>query len=102
MKSKYEESAKKLLESNSMFDGYCSEFHVDTVPDFIIEEMCQLAEEVEKETKAIYVDFIKHMTNGMLFTRERVEELLEKQRELSAEQTLTNREDILNTKLKID
>lgn len=31
-----------------------------------------------------------------------IEEILQKQRELSAEQTLTNREDILNTKLKIE
>ena len=48
MESKYKGKAIEVIESNPMFDGYCAAFHVDTVPDFIIKAMCQLAEEVEK------------------------------------------------------
>lgn len=46
-------------------------------------------------------EFIELRNNKQIFTRKDMGELLGKQRELSSQQTLTNREDILNAKLKI-
>jgi len=68
----------------------------------IVGIMCQLAEEVEE----ISYNNFKKIRFQNLFTKEQVEELLLKQRELCAESVMLNKFDntpwILNAKLKID
>lgn len=102
MENKYKERAKELFHEHSKMVPILGSIEEYCDIDQAVKAMCQLVKEVEISTKKVYVDFITAMTNGTLFTKERVEELLQKQRELCAEQTLTNREDILNAKLKID
>ena len=120
MENKYKDNASKLIEDFCSMDKDESgnRIHYDWQVNKL---MCQLAEKVEKNTKKLYVDFITAMTNGTLFTREKVEELLQKQRELCAEDAETtmehcshsgssycdcqrevNKNSILNAKLKID
>jgi len=79
---------------------------IDT--DDIINSICQLAEEVEE----IFYNNFKKIRFQNLFTKEQVEELLQKQRELCAEKVkflyksdtsfVIDKDSILNAKLKID
>jgi hypothetical protein len=60
----------------------------ETTPNvymFFIEAMCQLAEEVEIEGNLKTCRTINELTNGNLYTKKEVEELLQKQRELCYE-----------------
>jgi hypothetical protein len=84
MNSKYRERAVALL--NTQFEKNFNKpiYEWKDSKENVLETMCQLAEEVETSTKKVYVDFITAMTDGTLFTKERVEELLQQQRELSA------------------
>jgi len=118
MESKYKERAKELLkESITDSNGdICRNYNES---DLII-IMCQLAEEVELKTTEVCsdteaLDLLMSQIKTM-YTKEQVEELLQKQRELCAKSVLpydalTNKvreidqiaeRDILNAKLKID
>lgn len=141
MKNKYEEKSLKLLkEHHSNCDGnICREYNQSD----IIDAMCQLAEEVESKLTIIlneaelikakhdtdslckyqgdYIRFewLKDMinlhktTNVQIYTKEQVEELLQKQRELCAEEvdlkhnaigilSDIDKNSILNAKLKLE
>jgi hypothetical protein len=99
MESKYYNRAEEILFKERgvsiNVDGDCLEHN-----SIFIEAMCQLAEEVEK--KVISDKILEPISKHKLFTKVQVDLLLQKQRKLCSEQTLTNREDILNAKLKID
>ena len=82
MESKYKERAEKLLK----FVEYSAK-NTDGKYSYLV-AMCELAEEVELETTRLCsdtgLDLLINQAKTM-YTREQVEELLEKQRELSAE-----------------
>ena len=95
MESKYKERAKKLLkESITDSNGdICRNYNEHD----IIEVMCQLAEEVEKElnNKILFLDIMckakdktirDYYRKTNLYTKEQVEELLQKQRELCSKE----------------
>jgi hypothetical protein len=98
MENKYYDVAKIIVDTTEFFDGKGNIFPNE---ETVISIMCQLAEKVESFIKQPLSFDSETGKINRLFTEEYVEELLEKQRELSAQQTLTNREDILNAKLKI-
>jgi hypothetical protein len=135
MESKYKERAIELLiqkeillnkDLNTHFNlNLTRDTHVATTK-WIVDAMCQLAEEVEK----VYKDPLMFGEEGSIqrvYSRAYVEELLEKQRELSAEKAdmcdengntistlymydehtreiewTVNKDSIKNAKLKID
>jgi hypothetical protein len=82
MESKYKERAEKILfeERNVSYskDGECLEHK-----SLFIEAMCQLAEEVEKDLAKKLDTTLKV---NKLYTKQQVEELLQKQRELCAKE----------------
>ena len=92
MESKYKERAKELLkESITDSSGYICRNYNES--DLII-IMCQLAEEVELETTRLCsdtgLDLLINQAKTM-YTREQVEELLQKQRELSENAALQDK-----------
>lgn len=112
MESKYKKRAELVL--NDYLEKWKNhlEASVDEnifYDDWIIDAMCQLAEE-------IYNEFITlHTLSRLFYSKEQVEELLQKQRELCAEESSTvlvdygfgefrevDKDSILNAKLKID
>jgi 5'(3')-deoxyribonucleotidase len=121
MESKYKERANVLLNEylekwNKVFDKAIKEKEPNCFyDDWIIDAMCKLAEEVEEIT-------LFNKFGVKVYTKEQVEELLQKQRELCAEKVVTkiikmqktgtnaiggyyseiDRDSILNAKLKID
>jgi hypothetical protein len=112
MESKYKERANELLLIHT------NKYLITSIMDSkIINAMCQLAEEVNKEN---FINFIRTVD---LYSKEQVEELLERQRELSIANakidynsfffkdgekclfktdTFVNKDSILNAKLKIE
>jgi hypothetical protein len=81
MESKYKERAKELC--STLFEEPCNWEDNSIESDFLI-LMCQLAEEVEK----VYRDPLMFGEEGSIqrvYTKAYVEELLQKQRELSVE-----------------
>lgn len=110
--SKYESRALELTKDIRFVNHFSPEEDIE-----LIKIMCQLAEKVEEES---YIEF-KKIRYQNLFTKEQVEELLQKQRELCAEKAETtmehcghssgqycecqreiDKDSILNAKLKID
>ena len=77
--SKYETRAKELV--STLFEGEDCTWEEDSIESDFLKLMLQLAEEVEYSTN---VEWIKSMKNSNIYTKERVEELLQKQRELCA------------------
>jgi hypothetical protein len=115
MDSKYKERARKLLE-NDIFEVEGDEY-IDTYAENILNSMCNLAEEVEDTLLNMSTKLLQAKYPGCYFTREQVEELLHKQRELCSEvakaseywgdnivepQLVVNKQDIIDAKLKID
>jgi len=96
--SKYKERAKKLIDNNHLTicrECICSE-------DDWLKAMCQLAEEVEIETKnSKDAEFIELRNNKQIFTKLDVKKLLQGQRELSYQASI-NDKSILDTKLKVN
>jgi hypothetical protein len=83
MKSEYKEKAEELFE---LYSSLCTfeEYLIDK-GDFI-KAMCQLAEEVKKSVQTrVIVDVYESIKQESLYTKEQVEELLQKQRESCAE-----------------
>lgn len=86
MESKYYNNAKKIIDSTKFYDGIGNVFPNEAV---IISIMCQLAEEVENEQ--FHIAYRKILTENAMpsqefkYSKPQVEELLQKQRELSAE-----------------
>ena len=117
-KNKYLNKAKVILE-NIYDTGYRCNYKTNYPEQCILEAMCQLAEEVELKTTRFCsytgLDLLISQAKTM-FTKEEVEELLQKQRELCYQKAdyLINgtyckedgieidRDSILNAKLKID
>ena len=114
MESKYKERAKAILDSGQYKPAWNSVQNFDS--DTVINAMCQLANEVACEETTALSHYTKMISTKLYFDKERVEELLQKQRELCAKSVLpydalTNKvreidqiaeRDILNAKLKID
>ena len=75
--NKYETRAKELC--STLFEGEDCTWEEDSIENDFLKLMLQLAEEVEYSTN---VEWIKSMKNSNIYTKERVEELLQKQREL--------------------
>ncbi|MCK9429304.1 MAG: hypothetical protein M0R17_04820 [Candidatus Omnitrophica bacterium] len=81
--SKYKERALQIL--NEVYDkGYRSNYKTNYHEQCCIEAMCQLAEEVEKEFINKVTSEGKDLVIKYGYTKEQVEELLQKQRELSS------------------
>ena len=80
--NKYETRAKELC--STLFEGEDCTWEEDSIESDFLKLMLQLAEEVEYSTN---VEWIKSMKNSNIYTKERVEELLQKQRELCAEKS---------------
>ena len=76
--SKYEIRAKELC--STLFEGEDCTWEEDSIENDFLKLMLQLSEEVEYSTN---VEWIKSMKNSNIYTKERVEELLQKQRELT-------------------
>ena len=76
--NKYETRAKELV--STLFEGEPCTWEEDSIENDFLKLMLQLAEEVEYSTN---VEWIKSMKNSNIYTKERVEELLQKQRELT-------------------
>ena len=93
MESKYKERAEQIVKNfASISQETCEGYQYENV----IEAMCQLAEEVEKHT----ISMIGLAAGtSYLYTKEQVEELLQKQRELCADKAFAKGEGIsLTTK----
>ena len=108
--SKYETRAKELV--STVFEGEDCTWEEESIENDFLKLMLQLAEEVEYSTN---VEWIKSMKNSNIYTKERVEELLQKQRELSIDRLFTLgitfctiksyegiEKELKNAKLKID
>lgn len=104
MESKWQNKAEELLKEN---DNH--EIFSPTYKDIAIKAMCKLAEEVEYATNERWLNSMK---DG-IYTKEQVEALLAKQRELCAEASRVEfivdkkvaeyrQQCILNAKLNID
>ena len=114
MESKYKERAKAILDSGQYKPAWNSIQNFDS--DTVINAMCQLANEVACEETTALSHYTKMISTKLYFDKERVEELLQKQRELCYQKAdyLINgtyckedgieidRDSILNAKLKID
>ena len=83
--SKYETRAKELV--STLFEGEDCTWEEDSIENDFLKLMLQLAEEVEYSTN---VEWIKSMKNSNIYTKERVEELLQKQRELCVEEAIVD------------
>lgn len=105
--SKYKERAKKLVEDIMFVNHFSKEEERE-----LLQAMCQLAEEVEKQYKnPMTFDANTHQvtinplfrSDSVYYSRKEMEELLQKQRELCAtEDNRINASTIRNAKLKID
>lgn len=109
MENKYKERATKLLLQHS----FTNNGRIYEQKEWIVEAMCQLAEEVEK----VYKDLLIFGEGGSIqkvYSKAYVEELLQKQRELCVRSAKIykskqdyrydgiDEDSILNAKLKID
>ena len=87
MESKYEKRVKELILDSCIMTMKKVGISQEDFVDNIVIEMCQLAEEVEM--KLIETEYIKGYRKGLradkplMYTKQQVEELLQKQRELS-------------------
>jgi hypothetical protein len=92
MESKYYDRAEQILFKERgvsiNVDGDCLEHN-----SIFIEAMCQLVEEVERE---IGIELNDVMREEGIWTKNQVEELLQKQRELCAENALCDMGDMIN------
>lgn len=80
MKSKYKERAKEIFDVIEWIDPRDGQpWHKG---DIIVNAMCQLAEEMVKDTE---IEINNVMREEGIWTKNQVEELLQKQRELCAE-----------------
>jgi len=98
MENKYKDRAIELLvkkqillnkDLNTHFNlNLTRDTHVATVK-YIVTTMCELAEEVEKSVQTrVIVDVYESIKQESLYTKEQVEELLQKQRELCAKKAV--------------
>jgi len=122
MESKYKERAEELLISREYEYSKLTPREKERVlydlighginTDDVIEAMCELAEEVENTLLNMSTKLLQAKYPGCYFTKEQVEELLQKQRELCSEKVkfvyktdasfVIDKDSILNAKLKID
>jgi len=93
MKKIYKQKAKEIFDKN--IKDYIFP-NSDEVYDAGIKSMCQLAEEVENTWKSLYGETMEYhkdmrISYNKSYSKEQVEEFLEKQRMLCAEEVYTKR-----------